>query len=60
MVVVVVLCCVLVDSLSLPFPIKAVTLHGDRSSMTMTTEIHLQPPKLFYINFQMPDEEETF
>ena len=54
MLVVVVLSCVLVDSLLLSLPIEPVTLHGDTSESTIAAGIHLQPPKLF--NFQTPYE----
>ena len=54
MLVVVILSCVLVDSLLLSLPIEPVTLHGDTSEITMAAGIHLQPPESF--NFQTPDE----
>ena len=54
MLVVVVLSCVLADSLLLSLPIEPTTLHGDRNGITMAAGIHLQPPESF--NFQTPDE----
>ena len=54
MLVVVVLSCVLADSLLLSLPIEPTTLHGDRSGITMAAGIHLQSPESF--NFQTPNE----
>ena len=54
MLVVVVLCNILVELLSLSLLFKPVMLHGDRSAMIMAAGIHLQPPESF--NFQTPDE----
>ena len=54
MLVVVVLCSILVESLSLSLLFEPVMLHGDRSVMIITAGLHLQPPESF--NFQTPDE----